>query len=75
MVTQKQWQSSMKSWDGTYQRALRNFKKGYLKEIQAGKEVQLKANPRGHPLLLGELDIIVQKYIRNFVLLVGLSVY
>ena len=47
---------------------VRNFKKAYLKEIQAGKdpeEVQLKAKSRGRPLLLGELDNIVQKYIKE----------
>ena len=51
-------------WEST----VRNFKKAYLKELQVRKdpdEVHLKEKECGHPLLLGELDCKVQKYVQQ----------
>lgn len=47
---------------------VRNFKRAYLNQLKVCDDpdkVQLKGKVRGRPLLLGELDTLVQSYIKQ----------
>ena len=54
---------------------IRNFKKAYQTKIREGISVSsivITSKSRGRPLLLGELDAIVQEYIRKLHLAGGI---